>query len=86
MCLNWSAKPYRMPKLNFYLNIPANQLKRYYQGSARDIVASSHQGPTVRFAARLIRPFVSSEGVYGHFEIEFTPQGKFINLRKLDHE
>ncbi|MEQ8861072.1 MAG: DUF2835 domain-containing protein [Pseudomonadales bacterium] len=52
------------------LNIPASELLRYYRGSAAVVIARDRYGRRVRFPAAVLRPFVTTAGVYGRFELE----------------
>lgn len=72
-----------MPKVTVELNIPEDEMLRYYEGEARDVSARSIDGRTVRFPARVIRPFVTQVGVQGVFDIYFDSNGKFLDIKKI---
>lgn len=63
--------------------LPADKLLAVYQGRANRILIKSREGRTVSLPAHHLRPFLTSAGVFGSFEIEFSSEGKLICLRKL---
>jgi len=65
------------------LAIPAEELLRLYQGSAKTVKAVSHDGRQVKFPADILRPFVLHQGVYGQFKINFDELHKFKSIEKL---
>ena len=72
-----------MAKITVELNITESEILRYYQGGATDVSAMSIDGRTVRFPARVIRPFVTKLGVQGVFDIYFDDSGKFIDIKEV---
>ena len=72
-----------MRKLRFNLNISAEQLLAYYQGSAKYVAVQSEDGRNVQFPVSELQPFVSHSGVQGRFEIQFTDEFKFLKLVRL---
>jgi len=55
----------------------------YYQGKVAWIQVLAESGKKIRFPARLIRPYVTCEGISGVFEIEFTASGKLSRMTKI---
>ncbi len=72
--------PYR---LHLRLGIPPHLIQHYYSGGAREIVATALDGRVVRFPANILRPFITHEGVYGEFALEFDVNHKFIAIHRL---
>lgn len=66
-----------------HINIPHDEYLLWYQGAAQDVFTTSVDGRSVRFPAKILRPFVSHEGVRGRFQIQFDEQGKFTHIQKL---
>ncbi len=64
------------------IDIGADEYVRVYAGSARDVLATTTDGRTVRFPANILRPFVSHDGVRGRFEISYDSTGRFQNIRR----
>lgn len=67
-------------ELRFRLSISADDYLRYYQGSARAVIARSHDGRRVQFPAGSLRRFVTREGVQGEFALRFDGHNKLIEL------
>lgn len=67
----------------FRLAIPADTWLAYYRGAARDVVARAEDGRTVRFPARLLRPFVGHDGVHGAFRLRYDAAGHCVDLSRL---
>lgn len=63
--------------------LPAHEYLRVYQGSANRVIVRSRDGRTVSIAARHLQPFLTHEGVYGSFILEFNAQGQLLALRRL---
>ncbi len=72
-----------MQKILFNLNISAEKLLVYYQGSAKYVAVQSEDGRSVQFPVSELQPFVSHSGVKGRFEIQFTDEFKFLSLTRL---
>lgn len=56
----------------------------YYQGHYTSIKVMSHIGKTVMFPAHHIRPFMTNNGVNGHFALYLDSNNKFLKLEKLN--
>ena len=65
------------------LAIDGERFRRYYQGTARSVVARARDGRTVRFPASLLRPVVMADGVYGRFRIRCDGSGKLVSIDRL---
>jgi hypothetical protein len=65
------------------LAISADEFLRYYNGSARLVSAIATDGRRVQFPANVLQRVVSRDGVYGRFQIEFSRDGKFLNIVRL---
>lgn len=74
-----------MPNRRFrlWLDIPPDRLLAYYQGAVDQVLATADSGERVRFAARLLRPFVTADGVRGRFELEVDRNNRFVDLRRI---
>ncbi len=72
-----------MPNLVLDIALPAERMKAVYQGRANRILIRSRDGTRVSLPAHHLRPFLTSEGVYGSFELEFAEQGHLLSLRRL---
>lgn len=65
------------------LRITAEELLRYYRGSAKTVSATDTTGRKVRFPVNIVQPFVTRDGIDGVFEIHFDELGKFTRINKL---
>jgi len=73
-----------MPAVQVRLHISADDMVRYYSGDARVVRARTLDGGrTVQFPARLLRPFVTGEGVHGLFQLFYTADHRFREIRQL---
>ena len=70
--------------IRFRLAISAEKYLAYYQGRAQDIVARSEDSRKLRFPASAIRKFLTHEGIFGTFEIQFDEHNKLIEVRQLN--
>ncbi len=76
-----------VPALNAVLvnlSISPDEYQRWYQGSARDVLAHTVDGRSVRFPAHILRQFVTLQGVRGRFRISFDEQNRFQKIEKID--
>lgn len=67
----------------FRLYLTYEECRQYYDGSYVAIQVMAHTGQTVQFPAEHIRPFVTSQGVNGTFEMEVDNTNRFKSLKKL---
>ena len=64
------------------LTITADEYLRVYKGTARDVIAQSLDGRSVKFPANILRPFVSHDGINGRFEIVYGSDGRFRQIKR----
>lgn len=72
-----------MPSLVLDIALPAEKLLAVYQGRANRILIKSREGRRVSLPAHHLRPCLTTSGVFGSFEIEFSSEGKLLRLRPL---
>ncbi len=72
-----------MPEIRFRLDISPERYLSFYQGAARNVLATSVDGRRVQFPAERLRPFVTREGVRGEFVLEFDADNRFVGLRRV---
>jgi hypothetical protein len=72
-----------MASLLFDLALSAERMRAVYQGRANRILVQSRDGRRVSVPAHHFRPFLTHEGVYGCFELEFNQAGQLLSLRRL---
>ena len=65
------------------LQIPHDELMRYYRGSAQGVIARARNGQRVQFPARALRRFVSYNGVCGSFELHVDAANRLRAIHRL---
>lgn len=66
------------------LHISADEYKKMYQGVAQHVYTRSLDGRSVQFPAKILQPFLLSNGISGRFRISFDAQGKYQGIEKLN--
>lgn len=69
-------------QIDIHLNIPKDELMKWYRQEAKWVTTRAIDGRSVRFPAEVLRPFVGYDGVQGRFTIDFTEEGKFIQIQR----
>ncbi|MBU2570676.1 MAG: DUF2835 domain-containing protein [Gammaproteobacteria bacterium] len=69
--------------IRFRLNLSYDQYLGVYQGLAKTISVIADDGRRIEFPAGNIQSFLTRQGIHGHFEMELTPQNKFVGIKKL---
>lgn len=72
-----------MTEYYFSLNMSYQQCLDYYNGKYTSVQIVEDGGKTVRFAAKYLRPFISSLGIRGRFRLLLTPEYQFIRLERV---
>ena len=72
-----------MPEIRVNLSISSDKYLAYYQGAADTVVTRAMDGRRVKFPARVLRSFLTHDGIHGEFVIEFNDRHKFVGIRKL---
>ena len=73
-----------MKEFRFNLHISWDEFMAYYEGVARDVVAVSDDGLTVRFPAYVLRPNLTGLGIRGEFILECDEHNKFSSIRRVE--
>ncbi|MCA9538021.1 MAG: DUF2835 domain-containing protein [Myxococcales bacterium] len=68
----------------FDLRISPERLQDYYRGAARHVVATTHDGLRVQFAAAHLQRHVTREGVRGTFRLVIDDRNDFVSLDRVD--
>lgn len=69
--------------IRFNLNIGYDRYLGVYQGISKTVRVKAEDGRIVEFPAVKIRPFLTREGIHGHFEMKLSSEHKFIDITKL---
>jgi ribosomal protein L25 (general stress protein Ctc) len=70
--------------IRFRLAIESEKYLAYYKGIARDIVVRSEDNKNIKFPADAIRKFLTHEGIFGLFEIQFDENNKLIKISQVN--
>ncbi|MFT6388789.1 MAG: hypothetical protein ACJAUP_002172 [Cellvibrionaceae bacterium] len=65
------------------LTIAADEYIKLYQGSVRSVYTQTAEGRSIRFPANILQPFVTHEGIKGHFSIEFDQENRFKKICRV---
>ncbi len=69
--------------IRFTLNLSYDQYLKVYQGVAKNVSVIADDGRRVAFPAGKVQSFLTKQGINGYFEMELTPENKFIGIKKL---
>ncbi len=67
----------------FYINISRENYLKYYAGQASSIQVQSEEGLTLQFPATTVKPWITHQGIQGHFIIIFDENNKLIEMKKV---
>lgn len=70
--------------IRFRLTLSAEKYLEYYKGNARNIVVRSEDNKNIKFPANAIRSFLTHDGIFGLFEIQFDENNKLIKIIQID--
>ncbi len=73
-----------MQTVSVQLNISPERFQAYYYGAVEHVVATAIDGRTVQFPARVLRPFLSYQGIQGIFNITFDANMKFHSIHRVE--
>ncbi|AUM14828.1 hypothetical protein Kalk_03205 [Ketobacter alkanivorans] len=65
------------------LVITPDEYLRWYQGSAKSVLAKTRDGRKVSFPAQSLQPYVTHGGINGTFAIHFDDNHKLVRVEKL---
>tara|TARA_Y100001933_G_scaffold213400_1_gene218984 strand:- start:3048 stop:3266 length:219 start_codon:yes stop_codon:yes gene_type:complete len=71
-----------MRRYEVELNIPADEMLRYYRGGASSVVARDRYGRRLQFPAVALRPFVTAAGVRGRFVLHVDDANRLERLER----
>ena len=69
--------------IRFSLDLSYDQYLRVYQGQAQRISAIADDGRSIVFPAGNIQPYLTCDGIQGHFEMTLAEGNKFAGIKKL---
>ncbi|MDD5215749.1 MAG: DUF2835 domain-containing protein [Methylococcales bacterium] len=69
--------------VRFNLSLSTEDFLRVYQGITKHIITRTDDGQVLKFPAQNIKQFLTHNGIYGYFEMAFSPDHKFIGIKRL---
>ncbi|MCQ8106440.1 DUF2835 domain-containing protein, partial [Methylomonas sp. SURF-2] len=69
--------------IRFRLDLSYDQFLAVYQGVAHSVNARTDDGRRIQFPAGRIQRFLTKDGIRGCFEMELTPQNKFVAINRI---
>jgi hypothetical protein len=70
--------------IRFALQLSYDQYLKVYQGVAKNVAVIADDGRRIAFPAGRIQPFLTKQGIEGYFEMELTPENKFVSIKRLE--
>ena len=70
--------------IRFKLSLSYDQFFQVYQGIAKNVSVIAEDGRRVAFPAGRIQSFLTRQGINGYFEMELTPENKFVSIKKIE--
>lgn len=75
-----------MGQLTVWIKIDANTFLNYYQGKIKTVVAMADNGKKVSMPANILKPFVTNQGISGHFQVVFDDCGKVTSISNIGNQ
>ena len=72
-----------MASIRVDIAIPAESYVSLYSGKAKNIRAVSQDGLKVQFPGTALNRFVTHDGVYGTFELNFDKHNKLMSIERI---
>ncbi|MBJ7538832.1 DUF2835 domain-containing protein [Marinomonas transparens] len=72
-----------MAKLVLNVALPAFKYEAMYAGTAKKLVATSLDGRKVQLPLSAFQRFVTHQGIYGFFEVEFDEKNKLVGVTQV---
>lgn len=69
-------------QITIVLRITAEEYLQFYRG-VRQVSATSTEGQNVVLPAKVLRPFVTHDGISGTFTFSLDVRGKLLDIRKI---
>ncbi|WP_432740289.1 DUF2835 domain-containing protein [Methylobacter sp. G7] len=70
--------------IRFALTLSYDQYLKVYQGMAKNVSVVADDGRRIAFPAGKVQIFLTNQGINGYFEMELTPENKFVSIKKLN--
>ncbi|NEX22072.1 DUF2835 domain-containing protein [Thiorhodococcus mannitoliphagus] len=71
-----------MQRFYFSLSISASEYLKYYRGTAGRVIVRASDGRSLSIPAVNLRPFVTQEGIRGHFCLTVDQDHKLVSIER----
>jgi len=69
--------------IKFSIRLSYDKYLSFYQGYAQHVVVTAYDGRKIQFPAEILKPYLTREGINGHFIIHFDNRNKYQSLEKM---
>ncbi len=67
----------------FSIELSYEKYTAFYKGYADSVVVRAFDGRKIQFPAEILKPYLTHNGINGHFVIHFDDQNKYKSLQKI---
>ncbi|MCP4748588.1 MAG: DUF2835 domain-containing protein [Desulfobacteraceae bacterium] len=72
-----------MPTAVIDINLPTDEVLKYYQGIATRVKGYGHTGEYMDLPINIFLNYISHDGIFGTFKITYNDAGKFQSIKKI---
>ncbi|MFT2109623.1 DUF2835 family protein [Marinomonas sp. 2405UD68-3] len=72
-----------MAKIVLDVSVSAFKFKEMYRGTVKNLMAKSRDGRNVQLPLQVFKSFVTHQGLYGTYEVEFDDKNKLVGVKKI---
>lgn len=69
--------------IQFSIKLSYDKYIAFYKGYAQNVLVRSNDGRKIQFPAEILKPYLTREGINGHFIIHFDDRNKYQSLQKI---
>ena len=69
--------------IKFSIKLSYEKYLSFYQGYAESVLVRAYDGRKIKFPAEILKPYLTREGINGHFIIHFDDRNKYKSLEKI---
>ncbi len=69
--------------IQFSIKLSYDKYIAFYKGYAQSVLVRANDGRKIQFPAEILKPYLTREGINGHFIIHFDDRNKYQSLQKI---
>ncbi len=69
--------------IQFSIKLSYDKYIAFYKGYAQNVLVRANDGRKIQFPAEILKPYLTREGINGHFIIHFDDRNKYQSLQKI---